>query len=506
MITILIPLYNGVEFLSEAIESVLAQTYTHWEVIIGVNGHPQGSAVFQSASQYASDKIRIIDLYDLPVAGKSEALNEMVKYASYGYIAILDADDIWLPSKLDIQIPLVQEGYDVVGTKCVYFGERLAGLVPDIPVGDISNLDFLKANPVINSSAIIKKELCFWDGSLQLEDYDMWLRLRRQWRRFYNCSDILVRHRIHSSSAFNSKGNGDRVPILLDMYRAKPKFYRIRIFTSFGLSENCKPIFERLCETSKMENYGPDKDIYFVDDDTYTHVILLNTPTPKILVPKERVVALAFEPPNFLSADFSPAFLQYVTQHVGRYLIGDASKLPPPFVTSYCYQWHITPPVNEPAKDRLMSIMVSEKQQAPGHRYRHELVRAILSTNFNIDVYGRGCQYFPANDSRVKGEFTDNEPYERYHFHICIENFKTPCYTSEKYTNSILLGSTPIYWGATNPIFPEYTIVLTGDIIKDMTLIRDILYNPEKYVRQINQKEARNKLSILKNLDTVFVA
>jgi len=515
MITVLIPLYNGIEFLKEAVDSVIAQTYTNWEIIIGVNGHPQGSPIFlsasliasQSASLTATDKIRVIDLYDLPVAGKSEAMNEMVKYANYPYIAILDADDFWLPNKLEKQIQWVQKGYDVVGSQCVYFGERLVGMSPTIPLGDISNHDFFAANPVINSSAIVKKEYCWWDGSRHLtgiEDYDMWLRLRRQYKRFYNCPEVLIRHRIHSSSAFNSQGNGDRVPELVASYRRRPGYYRIRVFSSFGISENCKPVFERLCETDKMENYGPDKDIYFVDDDTYTHIILMNTPMPNLLVPKERVVGLAFEPPAFMMGDISRGFLEFAQHRVGKYLIGDATGLPAPFVTSYCYQWHITPPDREPVKDKLMSIMVSEKQQAPGHKYRHELVRAILSTNFNVDIYGKGCRFYSPADPRIKGEFTDDEPYEHYHYHICIENFQTPNYTSEKYTNAVLWGTTPIYWGAKNPIFPEYTIALSGDVIKDMIMIRDILTNPDTLKKKMDGAAVRRKLNILRNLDAVF--
>ena len=214
MITILIPLYNGIEFLDEAIQSVKDQTFTEWEVIIGVNGHPKNSLVFQAASKYADDKIKVIDLHDLEAKGKSAALNKMLEFAVYNYIAILDADDIWHPSKLEIQVPFLNQGYDIVGTRCIYFGDR--GGSASIPTGDISHVDFFKGNPVINSSAVIKKELCWWDVSFDgIEDYDLWLRLRKQNKRFYNCMEYLVKHRLHNTSSFNSKGNGDRVPELL---------------------------------------------------------------------------------------------------------------------------------------------------------------------------------------------------------------------------------------------------------------------------------------------------
>ena len=222
MITILMPVYNGIEFLNESFESILEQTYDKWELIIGINGHPEGSKEYQIAKLYETlnKKIKVLDLHF--ISGKSEALNEMVKHGTYDYIALLDVDDIWHVNKLETQLPFVQAGYDVIGTRCIYFGlnTRLHGIVPSIPTGNISNNDFFEFNPIINSSAIIKKEHCIWDGYWNgIEDYNMWLQLRMMNKQFYNCQEILVKHRIHPDSAFNSKGNGNRVPELLQKYR-----------------------------------------------------------------------------------------------------------------------------------------------------------------------------------------------------------------------------------------------------------------------------------------------
>jgi hypothetical protein len=283
--------------------------------------------------------------------------------------------------------------------------------------------------------------------------------------------------------------------------------YRIRIFSSFGESSNCKGIYERLCEVDLMNNYGPDKEIYITNDDDYTHVILMNTAMPNhITVSKKNVVGLAFEPPKFLASDsIFPYFIEYAKQNISKYLIGSSDNLPSPFLSGYSFMWHITPPRRIVDKTRPMSIMVSEKNNAPGHMYRHELVKAILKTNMDIHIYGRGCRYY-SRDSRVKGEFSDDEPYESYNFHICIENFQTRCYTSEKYTNCILWGTTPIYWGATNidEVFPNITIVLSGDLEKDMKMLSDILENPNKYKKTIVQEDIRPKMNILKNLDNIF--
>lgn len=216
-ISILIPIYNGIEFLHQSIGSVLSQTYSHWEVILGINGHPVESKVWKTAKNYSVDqRIRVIDMVD--IKGKSNALNEMVKHATYNWIAILDVDDIWYPTKLEKQLAYLEK-YDIVGTKCVYFGD-MNNIVPYIPNGDLSSIDFFEINPIINSSSIIKKELCRWNNEYNgIEDYDLWLRLKRFGYSFYNVDEVLVLHRIHSDSAFNAKGNNLRVPELVEYHR-----------------------------------------------------------------------------------------------------------------------------------------------------------------------------------------------------------------------------------------------------------------------------------------------
>ena len=51
MISILIPIYNGIEYINESVSSVLSQTYDKWELLIGINGHPPNSYVYQTATK-----------------------------------------------------------------------------------------------------------------------------------------------------------------------------------------------------------------------------------------------------------------------------------------------------------------------------------------------------------------------------------------------------------------------------------------------------------------------
>lgn len=224
-ISILMPIYNGVEFFEESLTSILEQTYESWELLIGVNGHPANSSVYRTVLEVI-EKMNInkkkdinqkIKVYDFPeLQGKANTLNEMKKYCDKdsSYVAILDVDDLWHPEKLMIQSPFLDK-YDVIGTKCVYFGE-MEGVIPNIPVGDISSLDFFSGNPIINSSSLIRKEIAWWsDQFLGLDDYYLWLQLRKEGKTFFNCQEVLVKHRIHKQSAFNAKGNHHRVKDLL---------------------------------------------------------------------------------------------------------------------------------------------------------------------------------------------------------------------------------------------------------------------------------------------------
>lgn len=212
-ISILIPIYNGIEFIEDSINSVLTQTYKEWEMIIGINGHSQNSEIFKTAKEYENinDKIKVFDLFE--IKGKSNTLNKMLELCNYKYIALLDVDDIWEPEKLETQITYLKMNYDVVGTKCKYFGD--SEIIPPNGVGDVGHLDFYYENPIINSSVIVKKDLCYWNQKYDgLEDYDLWLRLKKQNKRFYNCEQLLVRHRIHSDSAFNTKNHINVVTLL----------------------------------------------------------------------------------------------------------------------------------------------------------------------------------------------------------------------------------------------------------------------------------------------------
>lgn len=221
-ISILIPLYNGIEYLEEAIVSVINQTYKKWEIIIGINGHEPNSLIeaksLEIKHKYEEYDIRVI-YYN--TKGKTETLNKMIDDIKYDYVALLDADDVWFETKLEKQIPYILSGYDVIGTQCQYIGDM--NIIPSIPVNDISNYNIFCGNPIINSSVIIKKCDAFWDDpsfvrGYGLEDYSMWFKFYYQKKKFYNVPEVLCYHRIHCGSAFNKINNYYLNDLINDWY------------------------------------------------------------------------------------------------------------------------------------------------------------------------------------------------------------------------------------------------------------------------------------------------
>jgi glycosyltransferase involved in cell wall biosynthesis len=211
------PIYNGIEYINDSVPSIIGQTYDKWELIIGINGHDRNSDIYKIAKIWENkdSRIKVYDMFD--VKGKSNALNRMLHYCSYDWVSLLDVDDIWLKDKLQSQTQYM-ENYDVIGTHCRYFGDL--NISPSIPLGNISCINFFKVNPIINSSCLLKKSLCYWNSKWDgIEDYDLWIRLWKNGHKFFNVESIQILHRIHNDSAFNSNGNSNIVPNLILHHR-----------------------------------------------------------------------------------------------------------------------------------------------------------------------------------------------------------------------------------------------------------------------------------------------
>jgi hypothetical protein len=224
---------------------------------------------------------------------------------------------------------------------------------------------------------------------------------------------------------------------------------------------------------------------------------------PHLDIPKENVIGLAFEPITFLG--LTPAFIEYAKQHIGKYFIGDKNHLPEPFVEHFGYMWHSRPPKEITVKSKVMSIIVSEKQFAPGHMYRHTLVESIINNNLPIDIYGRGSGQYTGMNRRIMGTFKDVEPYDEYLFSVCVENYICNHYFSEKIITPLMYNCMPLYYGCKNiNSYVENTINLTGNVLFDLNLIVDILKHPQEYYKKTYTNANVKAVNLIENLPNIF--
>lgn len=110
LVSAIINFYNaGEKFFVEAIESILAQTYDNWELLLADDGSTDESTAiaFHYAKQYP-EKVRYLEHDQHQNRGMSATRNLGIRHAKGEYIAFLDADDVWLPNKLEEQVPIIE--------------------------------------------------------------------------------------------------------------------------------------------------------------------------------------------------------------------------------------------------------------------------------------------------------------------------------------------------------------------------------------------------------------
>ncbi|MEW6608546.1 MAG: glycosyltransferase [bacterium] len=199
-ISIIIPTYNAENFLPQAINSVVEQTYQDIEIIVVDDGSTDNT---KRIIEPFMDKIYYIYKDN---GGPASARNVGIKSSKGEYIAFLDADDIWLPQKLELQINLFQQCQEIdwIHTNLVLIDEsgNVIGIrkLTEILSGSIFKILFME-NWVLTSSVMMKRE-CLkiignFDETLSVnQDYDLWLRLSH----YYKCGYLeqpLVKYRIH---------------------------------------------------------------------------------------------------------------------------------------------------------------------------------------------------------------------------------------------------------------------------------------------------------------------
>jgi len=207
LVSIIIPCYNAEEFISETIDSVLAQTYENWEMIIVDDCSIDNSPQIILSSTNKDERIRLIKLSKN--SGVAEARNMGLLQAKGDYIAFLDSDDIWDKNKLHEQIKFMKHN-DILLSYTSYIkinedGEKIGRA--DIPKS-VDYKKMLKSNYIACSSAMAKKDtlngLLFPPLRLR-QDHAFWLSILKDGIKAYGIREPLLHYRVRKRSLSSNK-------------------------------------------------------------------------------------------------------------------------------------------------------------------------------------------------------------------------------------------------------------------------------------------------------------
>lgn len=206
-VTIIMPSYNSENFIIESIESVLAQTYSNWELIIVDDCSPDDSNKIIAKYIDSDSRIKLIKLEKN--SGPAVARNTAIEAANGRYIAFLDSDDVWLPNKLEKQIKFMQDN-DLAFTYSSYklVGEDNEDLGLFITKDKISYFDMLKTCSVGCLTAIYDTEKIgkqYMPLILKRQDYGLWLKILKLIGETRGILEPLATYRIRKNSVSSNK-------------------------------------------------------------------------------------------------------------------------------------------------------------------------------------------------------------------------------------------------------------------------------------------------------------
>ena len=209
LVSIITPMYNAEKYVGLTIESVLAQTYKNWEMIIVNDGSKDSCAEIVKEYTQKGNRIKLINQVN---AGSATARNNALRSAMGQYICFLDTDDLWDSNFLEKQLNFLKEknaalvfsSYRRIDEK----GEKK--LDPFIVPKTATYTDLLKTCSISCLTSIYDKkqigELYFKEELKSLrDDFAFWLQVLKKIKIAYGNTDILASYRVFASSTTGNK-------------------------------------------------------------------------------------------------------------------------------------------------------------------------------------------------------------------------------------------------------------------------------------------------------------
>ncbi len=209
LVSIITPLYNGERFVAQTIESVLAQSYPHWEMIIINDGSKDNSEAIVKAYTEKDSRIK---LFSQQNAGSAAARNNGIRRAEGRYIALLDADDLWDSNFLESQLALMQK----TNAQLVYASHRRIDennnecLKPFLVSGTTDYYGLLKTCSIscltgLYDSKEFGKMYLREDLKSLRDDFVFWLSILKKVKVAYANPEVIASYRILGNSTSRNK-------------------------------------------------------------------------------------------------------------------------------------------------------------------------------------------------------------------------------------------------------------------------------------------------------------
>ncbi len=223
-VSVIMPVYNGEQYLEQAIESILNQTFENFEfIIIDDNSTDHTPSIL---TNYSAMDQRITIVKNTSSLGITKSLNLGVKLAVGDYVARMDADDVSLKKRLSKQLDFLKKSPEIVlcGTRVLTvkadYGKKYIWKTPE----DIKAALFFM-NAIIHPSVMIKREILikyFYDESYNVaQDYDLWCRISNDFQ-VANIDEALLEYRWHTSNISLFK----KMEVMNNHFRVKLKLLK----------------------------------------------------------------------------------------------------------------------------------------------------------------------------------------------------------------------------------------------------------------------------------------
>ena len=246
LVSIVTPVFNASRYLAKTIESVLAQTYQNWELLLSDDLSTDDSLTIAKSFQEKDQRIKILESEEN--TGPAGCRNRAIRAASGKYIAFLDSDDLWVPEKLQVQVQFMEKGgYDLCYSSYQKIDEQGDIIGNRISVPRSTGYDrLLNSNviPCLTTLYNVERIGKYFMEDIGHEDYVYWLRILKNGHIAQGMADVLAYYRVRRDSISNNKFKAAsfqwkiyRNVLNLNVWRS---LYHFSIYSILGLRKHKK--------------------------------------------------------------------------------------------------------------------------------------------------------------------------------------------------------------------------------------------------------------------------